>query len=55
MDTEGSLSLPLVAAIHFLGAGGGNGLTMYARCADEDAQDLALDIFRTIKFIGAES
>jgi len=54
-DAEGSTALPLVAAIHFPDAGGGIGLTMYTRCADEDAQDLAVDIFRTIRFVDAQS
>jgi len=55
VDTAGSAALPLVAAIHFEDTGSGKGLTMYTRCVDEDTQDLAVEIFRTIKFIDAES
>jgi hypothetical protein len=55
VDTASNAALPLVAAIHFEDTGDGNGLTMYTRCVDEDAQDLAVDIFRTIKFIDPKS
>ena len=54
-DSASDSSFPLVAAIHFPDAGNGSALTMYARCADEDAQDLAVDIFRSIKFSEADS
>lgn len=54
-DPSADAGFPLVAAIHFPDLGNGNLLTMYARCRDEDAQDLAVDIFRTIRFIEAES
>ena len=53
-EGEGA-SFPLIAAIYFPDAGGGNGLTMYTRCADADAQALAVDIFRTIKFMDTGS
>jgi hypothetical protein len=54
-DPSADASFPLVAAIHFPDLGNGNLLTMYARSRDEDAQDVAMDIFRSIRFIEAES
>jgi hypothetical protein len=50
-DTEMDSARPWIAALHIPDLGNGDALTMYVHAADEDGQDAALRIFRSLKVL----
>jgi hypothetical protein len=50
-DESGDMQRPYVAALYIADTGGGDRLAMFVRSSDENGQDRARRIFRSIEFV----